>query len=525
MNDRDKRRVDRLVGDLFDGDMTGADRRKTIAELESLLLNRPDLQQHYSRLIELNLAIEHEWDLDATYQRPLVPPSIRVIHDGWANADSGAGIDSVARADSSTQTALSRRTVSVPLSRWMIALAASLALIVSVPVFFAWMADQTSISVPPYALLSANRVLELTVKDSSTLRKVSHASGTTTLASLKLMGRRDFSEDKVMLCGGTAWMVRTHEPIERGYVVALPGHSTLDVSIASNAGMLNRLAIVELDERGWVLERETSFDNFAPGAITPSDFRTSGTFAVYRIENDSSQPRFFLFAASHRIDAASNDEIWHQSDFEIRFDNDSMLVIGWDDKGFGDRVEANAAGLVPDNDYDDLVVSLKFANPGLSVAHRSGVDIASNPPQTEPLATTTAIGQGTTLRVKPQEELLLNLSSSTRLATKVEVVDASNRTIVWGQTRDAKILGDRRQRTIDGALLIRNSSDKVIEYQIHAWHADGASADSAKWSTSPVNVVDGQARTQDLEFSHNSTQFPYAWPAVHVHAQWFDLVE
>jgi hypothetical protein len=513
MNDREMSRVDRLVGDIFDSEMASDERRKTIAELETLLLNRPDLQQHYAQLVELNLAIEHEWDLDATRQRPIMPLATKAKSDGWATADSGAG------------AAPSGRTGGLLASRRILVLAASLVLIVSTPIYFAWMADGTSSSVQPYASVSANRVLELTVQDSSTLSKVSNASGTTTLASLKLMGRRDASADKVTLCGGPAWMVRTHEPIERGYVVALPSHSTLSVSIASNAGMLNRLAIVELDERGWVLERETSFDNFAPGAITPSDFRTSGTFAVYTIENDSSQPRFFLFAASHRIDAASTDGVWHQSDFEIRFDNESMLVIGWDDKGFGDRVEANAAGLVPDDDYDDLVVSLRFTTPGISVALPSGVYIASNPPQTVPLPTTTAIGQGTVVRVKPHEELLLNLSSSTRLATKVEVVDASDRTVVWGQTRDAEIVGDRRKQTIDGALLIRNSGDRVIEYEIHAWHADGANADSAKWSASPVKIVDGQSRTREFEFSHKSTQFPYAWPAVHVHAQWFDLVQ
>jgi hypothetical protein len=516
MNDKESGRVDRLVGDIFDSEMTSDERRETIAELESLLLDRSDLQQHYASLIELNLAIEHEWDLDATRQRPIVPLANRTENEGWANADSGARADSVARA------APSQGTDDFRARRRLLVLAASLALIVSTSIYFAWFADGTSSGVQPYASVSANRVLELTVQDFSTLSKVSDASGTTTLASLKLMGRRDASADKVTLCGGTAWMVRTHEPIERGYVVALPGDSTLDVSIASDAGMLNRLAIVELDERGWVLERRTSFDSFEPGEITPSDFRTSGTFAAYTIENDSSQPRFFLFAASHRIDAASTNEVWHQSDFEIRFDNDSMLVIGWDDKGFGERVEANADGLVPDNDYDDLVVSLRFTIPGLSTTLSSGTHVTSNPPQKLPLETTTAIGRGTTVRVKPREELLLNLSSSTRLATKVEVVDASNGTVVWGQMRDAEVIGDRRQRTIDGALLIRNPGDTVIEYEIHAWHADGSSTDSAKWSESPVKIVDGQSRTRQLEFSHKSTQFPYAWPAVHVHAQWFD---
>ncbi len=513
MNDREMSRVDRLVGDLFDSEMTSDERRKTIAELETLLLNRPDLQQHYARLIELNLAMEHEWDLDATRQRPIVLLATNGKNDGWANTNVGA----VAVPSPRIGGFLSLRR--------LLALAASLVLFASTPIFFAWMADGISRSVQPYASVNANRVLELTVQDSSTLSKVSDASGTTTLASLKLMGRRDASADKVTLCGGPAWMVRTYEPIERGYVVALPSHSTLDVSIASNAGMLNRLAIVELDERGWVLERETSFDNFAPGKITPSDFRTSGTFAVYTITNNSSQPRFFLFAASHRIDAASTDEVWHQSDFEIRFDNDSMLVIGWDDKVFGDRVEANAAGLVPDNDYDDLVVSLRFTTPGLSVSLPVGIHIASNPPQPLTLATTTVIDQGATVRVKPREELLLNLSSSTRLATKVEVVDVSDRTLVWAQTRNAEIIGDRRQRTIDGALLIRNSGDRLVEYEIHAWHADGTSANSAKWSRSPVTIVDGQSRTREFEFLHQSTQFPYAWPAVHVHAQWFDVVQ
>ncbi len=93
--------------------------------------------------------------------------------------------------------------------------------------------------------------------------------------------------------------------------------------------MLNRLAIVELDERGWVLEREQLVRTILPLARSRHRTFAPALPSRYTITNNSSQPRFFLFAASHRIDAASTDEVWHQSDFEIRFDNDSMLVIGW----------------------------------------------------------------------------------------------------------------------------------------------------------------------------------------------------
>jgi hypothetical protein len=300
---------------------------------------------------------------------------------------------------------------------------------------------------------------------------------------------------------------------ERGYVVAVAPGYQMDVFVYSDAAFQNGLSVVELDADGRMTGSAISFNNLEKGNATGKS--RVGCIGNYSEFNDRKTTKYYLLTGSHLPPHRSPDESWCLSDFKVQYDSSDIMVIGWDDSGY---IETDA-GFLPDRDFNDLRAILRFSQPGSTLQSSSPVVNVARGNEGEPAVAGPEI-TGYPIDVRPNEALVLLISSSAGLQNSVRVVDAPSRKVLWHD--DGPPLNSSEFQDVDrGVYVIRNFSANVRRYEIQSQCARHAGDGKLLWQDNPYQAfADGdQSVIVGFEDSVDVTD-NVDWNDIRVYARW-----
>jgi hypothetical protein len=514
MNRSEQAEIDRLVSEIADIGTSA----ECVERLDAILRNRRDLQEYYASTMALHMLLDFEFDLSMQQFQPVVPraersprQNIAAVGDQCLALSTRIGRDAASLA----------RKVRGRTYVWQ-AIAAAAVLTTLAVGYILWRTEDLQQPVPfvysPAELHKPARDVHgqqdgLVVRDAQSLRVISRLTKTPSLTSLRLPQCPSNEPVGITLCRGTAWMEKAPMQRERGYVVAVAPGYQMDVFVYSDAAFQNGLSVVELDEEGHMTGSAISFSNLEKGKATAKS--RVGCIGNYSEFNDRKTNKYYLLTGSHLPPHKLVEDSWHLSDFKVQYDSSDIMVIGWDDSGY---IESDA-GYLPDRDFNDLRAILRFSQPGAVPPSSSPVVSYSRETDNEPLLATSEI-TGYPIDVRPNEALVVLVSSSARLQNSIRVVDAPSRKILWhddGPPIDASSIQD-----IDrGVFVIRNFSANVRRYEIQSQCARQTENGKLQWQDNPYQAfADGdQSIVVGFEDSVDETD-NVDWNDIRVYARW-----
>ncbi|TWT85892.1 hypothetical protein Pla123a_06990 [Posidoniimonas polymericola] len=486
MTESQKQEIDSLLSAIAD-EGASVDR---IGRLESLLLDQPELQDYYASQQTVLAVLELEYShvgqpvLDFTSMRPQRPESPTIspqaASGGWPTAQVCAA-----------------------------ALAA---------VFFfglVWSLKPSSGVPDPHDSNQVARVWSsntnppsdspgLVVEDKTSLRLLEKLTRHPLLTNIVLPQTDDSAGTRLTLCSGNAWFERVRNRRERGYLVALPQGCLMQVAVDTDARGKNSLAVVELNHLGNMTGKALMFDNSSQGDHSAdikvySRERAAGQIGSFSEFNDSSLTKYYLLTGSFALEDNEGNEQWQQSDYLIQFDEEDLLVIGWDDSGY-DGLAEDADMYSPDRDFNDIRAVLKFSFPQRLGAPRLPV----SPLLPEPMASSEQpedvdVSEGFSLDLRPGEEALLTLTAEARFQTGFRIVDAQDGKLLWSDDGVESAPG-LKQPTNRGVYVVRNLSEKIRRYKIQGRHKPFLGTAETPWRVSPHVVSDSDNGTITVGF-------------------------
>ena len=351
------------------------------------------------------------------------------------------------------------------------------------------------------------------VRDAQSLRVISRLTKTPSLTSLRLPQCACDEPVGITLCSGTAWIEKSPKQRERGYVVAVaPGHQ-MDVFVYSDAAFQNGVSIVEIDDEGRMTGSAISFSNLEKGNATGKS--RVGCIGNYSEFNDRKTPKYYLLTGSHLSPHKTADESWRLSDFKVQYDSSDIMVIGWDDSGY---IETES-GFRPDRDFNDLRAIMRFSQPGSMMQSSSPVISYSRDVDGE-LSLAGPETTGYPIDVRPNEALVLLISSSAMLQNSVRVVDLPSRKILWHD--DGPPVDSSDVHDIDrGVYVVRNFSANVRRYEIQSQCAQQTDFGKLQWQDNPYKAFADGDRSVIVGFEDSfDVKDNVDWNDIRVYARW-----
>jgi len=511
MNRAEQVEIDRLVSELAD---VGA-APECMQQLDAVLRNRSDLQQYYASVMALHMLLDFEFDLSMRQFQPVVtrsgnaPRGISVVGDQCVALSAKISRDAAHFA----------RGINGREYFWQVIAAAAMltALVVG---YFLWRTSDlqqpsvfAGVSADRRHLDTESQSDGLVVRDVQSLRVISRLTKTPSLASLRLPQCAGQATAGITLCSGTAWMEKSPLQRERGYVVAVAPGYQMDVFVYSDAADQNGLSVVELDQEGRLTGSAISFNNLEKGN-TAGKSRV-GCIGNYSEYNDRKTAKYYLLTGSHLPPRRASDDSWCLSDFKVQYDSSDVMVIGWDDSGYRESEDV----FRPDRDFNDLRAIIRFSQPGSTMLLSSPVvNYSRNSDGDSELASPEITGYP--IDVRPNEALVLLVSSSAGLQNSVRVVDVPSRRILWrddGPPREATEFQDVDR----GVFVIRNFSANVRRYEIQSQCAMHTAEGRIRWQDNPYQAfADGdQSVIVGFEDSVDVTD-NVDWNDIRVYARW-----
>lgn len=504
MNSSERRRLERLVSSLCDEGAT----RERLTELEALLLDRPDLQDEYARLMRVDFMLSHEFKLS----RVTSNENKRSLH-GVLSAEDGAAYQVGARhaneVSVTTGVGCPKRGALLATQATRIAATLLFATAASVALWFVAQSSERRIDLRHADLQVAFGEDGIVIRDFEVLSRLEQLNRTKQLASvtLPLLTACDAAESSaknlVTLCSGAAWMDYSPDHRERGYLLSLPPGVRMDVLIDANASCHNSLSVVELKDAGRMTGRTLSFTNQVEGATKSLEY-FADTIGEFSELNDGSDKRFYLITGTHKLIDENDKAHWRASDFRVHFEQSDTLVLGWDDSGY--RGEGPSAVADPpagaestiaskaDRDFDDMRAVFRFSGPGIHPPQR---DLSFAPQPQAESASAELRDKAFFLDVRPGEEALLLLSSHASLNNQLQVIDAETRQLIWRHHSADSHLVSAGQQTV---YLIRNHGETVQRFALQGKFQSG---DDHPWEESQYRIVTDSQRTTILGFEDN----------------------
>lgn len=524
MNRDEQLEIDRLLSQIAD---EGAS-QESIERLGELLVDRPDLQEHYAQAIRLHMLLAHEMSLSSPALKPLIP-SQECQFAKELNDDGSLGADlmtSLRRDPLLNHGALTRR-------QWPNWLVASLAAVISLGAasYGIWRASDgldyrtmSRLFVASETQPGSDRDVAVVegegfmVRDSRTMKVLSRLTRTSLPTSMLLPHCLSSETNELTLCSGVAWLERSSGDKERGYLVALPPGTMLDLYVDTDAEDQNSLAVVEIDPFGHMTGGTISFSNVMEGSNDTTK-RRAGCIGNYSVFNDSSFTKYYLFAGSHVLPRQAADESWYQSDYRVQYESDDLLVIGWDDSGYSAEPQPTYGDFTPDLDYNDIRAILRFSRPGETRKKSTGVEYFPQPRQNQTFLEESA--KGFIFDVKPGDQVVILVGASARLPNATCVAALPTRQVLW-ELQGIEADGSVSQDMTQGSLIIRNNGDTVRQYQLYGRYQPGAPTGDDTWQALPYKVLaegDGSV-TVGYEDSID-VEKNIDWNDIRVHARWF----
>lgn len=505
MNEAQKREIDSLLSAIADEGVSA----ERIARLETLLLDQPEAQDYYASQQTLMAVLDLEYShvgppvLDFGANQPeLARPKL-----------AGLEPDETARVD---QHAGGGQTVLFANGK----LTARLCAAALAAVFFfglVWSVRPTDTSSPPDDATTVARAWSsesstrddlpgLIVQDKTALRLLEKLTRHPLLTNVVLPQTDDQAAGvNPTLCSGNAWFERVRDQRERGYLVALPKGCLMEVAVDTDAGGQNSLAILELNHLGNATGKAMTFNNTHKADPTDDDTRivtndrAAGEIGSFTEFNDSSLTKYYLLTGSFALQGADGDEQWQQSDYAIQFDEEDLMVIGWDDSGY-DGLATDADKFSPDRDFNDIRAVLKFSFP-----HRIGsprLPVSPLLPETIGYADQPddiLTSDGYTLDLRPGEEALLTVSAEAKFQTGFRIVEAESGSLLWADD-GIESRKNRKQPTNRGVYVVRNLTDHVQRYKLQGRHKKFLATADDPWISSPFRAFDGDNGTITIGF-------------------------
>jgi len=523
MSQAEQFEIDELLSQIAD---EGAS-REAVERLGALLLDRPDLQEHYSQAIRLHMLLTHEMSLSSPTLKPVIPSqdcqfARELNEDCSANEALMASLGGDALL--SNELGGHRHWTSsfmVGTAAIVTFLAVGFGIWLSGNGFGDLTASRHVAAVLPEGSDHNTTFIDgsgLMVRDVRTMKVLSRLTRTSLLTSMLLPHCHSSDTDEITLCSGVAWMERSPGNKERGYLLALPPGTMMDLYVDTDAEDENALAVVEIDPFGRMTGGTISFSNVKEGSEDTTK-RRAGCIGNYSVFNDTSFTKYFLFAGSHVLPRQAADESWYQSDYRVQYESEDLLVIGWDDSGYSGVAQPTYGDFTPDLDYNDIRAILHFSRPG--ELRKESTDIEYHP---QPLRNGTILDEskkGYIFDVKPGEQVLILVSASARLPNSMHLIELPSRQILWKLT-GVDDDGSLSQDVERGILSIRNNSDTVRQYQLYGSYQPGAMDGDNTWQAMPERVVaesDGSLTVgyeDSIGISKNVD-----WNDIRVHARWF----
>lgn len=512
--------IDRLLSQIADEGASS----QSVALLGELLFNRPDLQQHYAKAMRLHMMLAYEMWLSSPTLKPVIPEpeyqcpqergeSCSISEDLMVSLgrDASLGGETLGFRQWSRWSALAVLLLAaIGIGIWMDGSRIS-----DLTLFHSISSDRRQDSVPGATLIDGEGLM---VRDVRTMKVLSRLTRTSLLTSMLLPNCLSSESSEITLCSGVAWMERSPGDKERGYLVALPPGTMLDLYVDTDAEDQNALAVVEIDPLGRMTGGTISFSNVIEGD-DDSTKRRAGCIGNYSVFNDSSFTKYYLFAGSHVLPSQAVDETWYQSDYQVQYESNDLLVIGWDDSGYSPVPQPTYGDFTPDRDYNDIRAILHFSRPGSVRSRPTGVELYPTP-----LRNGTALdasNKGFVFDVKPGEQLVLMVSASARLPNSTYLIDLPSREVLWelnGIQADGTMSPDMEQAT----LIIRNYGDTVRQYQLYGRYQPRIAGGDSTWQPLPYKVLADGDGSVTVGFEDSiDVEKNIDWNDIRVHARWF----
>jgi hypothetical protein len=282
--------------------------------------------------------------------------------------------------------------------------------------------------------------------------------------------------------------------------------------------------MIELDDEGRLDGGWISFNNlYNNDARHP--LRLSGLVGRCSKFNAGEEPRYFLFAGSHIFPSDPPDGKWFQSDCRLRFESDSLLVVGWDDRGYTPANEPSPAEAKGDRDYNDMVATIHFTQPEDADAapptNRAIVEYQPAPIIEAKFGNDET--EGFKLQVNSGQILVLDAACNAELQNRISIIELLSRRIIW-QDEGKPYVAGTPQPGDRGIYVIRNNSDQTMCYEVQVHHHDYGEFQSDPWRANEVKLLAGGKDFAYFGFEDN----PHVanrrdFQDVNVIAHWIDL--
>lgn len=473
MNQEDVAMLERLLSELAD---EGAS-RELVEKIEALLIDRPDLQDHYWSWMDIHVALGVE--------RTAI----------LGESETVSQLTSLAELDNNSEPEAARLSGTQSKSvqpRWFppaLAIAACVAL-----GFLALPADWWDSN----ATLPSSNSASSSMSGTWRIPKITRVSWEGPFFA----GPEHADNSASPVRAGLVSLGIVDGPSANGYVLQLEPGASAELLMAADAYAENNLTVTELRPDGTPVLRNVSFNNFGAGMIPPNDAQSKGTrrfglIGTWSVYNDSDEPKHYLLNGIHKVDDPdapdfNSDSEFLLSDMVVLLEEPELVLIGWDDGGVDpdDAID----GVDSDGDYDDITVVIRITG---------GSDSSPEPAQPKrvyswpSLANETPQSSGCTkheFSLEPGDVVALKVASHAEFTNSLYLMDVETDEVLWS-TRST------RPGTMNlGAVAVHNTSESRMNLAVYCEHSATPPNGKAHWKCSDMEIVHEQPSCTILGF-------------------------
>ena len=505
-----------------------------LARLAALIESNEELQEYYSTTLFQQMLLQNELDLgrmefcSVVATKPDQAASKQSVEFSCQDLATLASLDLETTPSKNalpTTSGSSRRSL-----YWGVYSAIAATLFVALYYAFRSAPDQVAtVSLPPTVAaipLSNPTEGEVVVRDDRALSILGQLTRTGSLDSIRLSSCLSTLNPTEGLCPctGTAWLEQGQDNDQPGYLVALEPGQQMDILVDASAWSQNSLSMVELDSEGRLSGGWTSFNNLYENNIE-APVRRHGLVGQRTEYNASNRTRYFLFAGSHILPSTSSESTWHLSDCRVRFENDFLLAIGWDDRVYVPSDESESETLTSDKDFNDMVATIHFTTPEVAK-----VDMELPHPAVEYMPAPIVermivddIDYGQHLEVKPGERLILSCCSSAELQNRIRLIELDTNRVVWVNEGTPYVEG-QKQPGDRGIYVISNRSDQPQRFLLQVHHHSYEDDPTDPWRTTFGRQLCGNEKHAYFGFEDSLAIWNRSdWQDICVSAHWVGM--
>ena len=467
------------------------------ARLEQILLEYPELQDVYCRLVTMDNLLRTEFGEDG-HAYPSVLYDLPSTYGSQTLLECPD--DETCRSPAKKAVAPSSRR------RWpVVVVAASLAamiMLVGSQTIEYWYTQSGPKAKPnfgyepsipgKYVVLRSTRAIDM-------LHRVTNVAWQGNMVPFRTPLDEELEEEiSDRLFQGTALLSPFNSLEAGGFVVVLPPGALLELSVSSDSIGENALAVMELDPQGRPTGVLVSFSN-QMAARTAENSRLYGQLGTWAERNDSDIDKYYLLVGMQRMDkmhqkkTANTTSDWFVADCAVMVERPDLLHIGWDDSGWTAQLEGEAR---IDKDFNDLAATIRIRRENAS-SEAKLAEVRTSPeldPEPSTILESDAVESGYPFTVAPGQGVILIVSDDARLPNSLAVVNRQTGRVWW----------QRGNTPLDkphfSAYVIENQSPEPLELALVGRHQTDTSIDRGKWHLSTHSVLVDGDRCQTVGF-------------------------